>query len=1157
MFNRIEKLKTREFNPRDFAKFYTSLILIHIVLNHSNKLFLVVLLCFLFLIGFLYYILNSAKLQNEFEKYLRLSPSKFKSSHGFIKVENETSFEFDLQTSPCSIGSINSKFDQKSINSLSIKPSLTGLYLVDDELHRIIDLIIRDFIDEWYKNEISGRDEFSNYIRNLIYYSIRQTNQCLKLIDWENFFTNVLAQNLVVQIRMFKKAREKLKKNQKSESINPALNLKNQSNETLFKNAQSIAQNNQKSLVEGFFDIEADFEKGICRDNLCIDLREEQDDFLQELSEMLCYCLMPSKTFNCTPLRCLIREIFSHILIKSSIDKITDPDYLNQTILYLSRNDVPSTENFITTINFCENLDELCELSFKIEREIALTRSNDIGGHDVNEIKLQLSSLTYLKRKIDAKVSNLIKKLNNLGNGASSSSTSKDQNQDDQLKNMVTNLNLESIELNTIIRNETIQHCFIEFMSKKNVQNLISFYLNADMYRQFAKKELSKINTNDPNSVKSVKESLKDFSKSLIHSYLLSASNFTAMSQDDGDQPVNISNRIYYKRELAKALESLENLDEINESILDDLQSKIYILINEKYLNDFKNSSEFHKMMLNNDIKLSPINQSNDLDEIDSFININDPSMNCEEIETIATIDNDTNNVSIDRVSLSSFDLCTLETKTNQIDSKYIKLNACITSTGRCNDLKSTYSIYILDITMLNELTGKVEYWQTYRRFNDFHDFHIILKKNFPDLKIQSLPGKSFRNSLNDDLVEKRITELNKYLKMITNEDNLKKNPDLLELVLKFLENRRWEYSSPTSLKRRFDSFLTPMISSVQTLQSSIKNAPDNVIGMVKGISDNLLSDTQNSNTSPLKQEKPLNNFPAVKVESEASASPKINRKLSETLSIDDLHSNNIPIRVIMLLMDEIFDLKIKNQWLRQSLMAIIKSFLKNFKGDSMNRKIKEQIAVHLGEESLARYLKNFRKRIWPKGYLSEVHSPRPKSSQEVTKLLVKTKLLSFVSDEFRHILGNDATRRGIFNLFEMFQQKALNKRLFYIIIENLFISLFFQSQNNPTLLPILFKIPNPKKTSQNTSNILSPFTYLLYLHLSKSYRVKLEWKILKIDQGGQKTFQSEANASNRNSSFTPINDHFDQVFDKKNESSSRRNSLLPKSKSLYNDIKC
>lgn len=71
--------------------------------------------------------------------------------------------------------------------------------------------------------------------------------------------------------------------------------------------------------------------------------------------------------------------------------------------------------------------------------------------------------------------------------------------------------------------------------------------------------------------------------------------------------------------------------------------------------------------------------------------------------------------------------------------------------------------------------------------------------------------------------------------------------------------------------------------------------------------------------------------------------------------------SNNFPVRVLLMLVDEIFDLKEKNQWIRQSLMLIVKTFMKNFKGDSMNKKIKEQIADLASEEYLARYVKNFR----------------------------------------------------------------------------------------------------------------------------------------------------------------------------------------------------
>jgi hypothetical protein len=64
---------------------------------------------------------------------------------------------------------------------------------------------------------------------------------------------------------------------------------------------------------------------------------------------------------------------------------------------------------------------------------------------------------------------------------------------------------------------------------------------------------------------------------------------------------------------------------------------------------------------------------------------------------------------------------------------------------------------------------------------------------------------------------------------------------------------------------------------------------------------------------------------------------------------------------VLLILIDEIFDLKEKNQWIRHSLMLIVKTFMKNFKGDSMNKKIKEQIADYLNEEHMTRYLKNFR----------------------------------------------------------------------------------------------------------------------------------------------------------------------------------------------------
>jgi len=65
---------------------------------------------------------------------------------------------------------------------------------------------------------------------------------------------------------------------------------------------------------------------------------------------------------------------------------------------------------------------------------------------------------------------------------------------------------------------------------------------------------------------------------------------------------VNILNRVYYKPELTQTIERLEkNVDSLNESLLDELQAKIYLLMKQKYFIDFKSYTEFHKILLKND----------------------------------------------------------------------------------------------------------------------------------------------------------------------------------------------------------------------------------------------------------------------------------------------------------------------------------------------------------------------------------------------------------------------------------------------------------------------------------------------------------------------------------------------------------------------------
>ena len=186
-----------------------------------------------------------------------------------------------------------------SLNLTFAKPSLTGSYLVDNELHKIIDFFIRDYIDEWYKAEISSKEEFIKILRSKIYTGIRYVNSrynytyiyryvidlniknitySLKDTDWENFFT-YLSHNLVVQMRLFKKAKEK---HNQMKSTSTSLSSLSSNDENISQSAEFSSSNSNHHhhnngshhLVEIFFDLEAEIEKVICRDQVSTDLND-------------------------------------------------------------------------------------------------------------------------------------------------------------------------------------------------------------------------------------------------------------------------------------------------------------------------------------------------------------------------------------------------------------------------------------------------------------------------------------------------------------------------------------------------------------------------------------------------------------------------------------------------------------------------------------------------------------------------------------------------------------------------------------------------------------------------------------------------------------------------------------------------------------------
>lgn len=58
-------------------------------------------------------------------------------------------------------------------------------------------------------------------------------------------------------------------------------------------------------------------------------------EFLCEIVEILLYILLPDEDFQCKPLRFVLREIFVNCVILPLFNLISDPDYINQVIIWL------------------------------------------------------------------------------------------------------------------------------------------------------------------------------------------------------------------------------------------------------------------------------------------------------------------------------------------------------------------------------------------------------------------------------------------------------------------------------------------------------------------------------------------------------------------------------------------------------------------------------------------------------------------------------------------------------------------------------------------------------------------------------------------------------------------------------------------------------
>ncbi|XP_028978585.1 sorting nexin-13 isoform X5 [Esox lucius] len=841
---------------------------------------------------------------------------------------------------------------------IKIDRRLTGSHYIDEPLQQVIQFALRDYIQYWYYT-LSEDESFLLEIRQTVQNALVQFSTRSKDVDWQPYFTTRLVDDFATHLRVFRKAQDRL------------------------EGREDCKQRDlSEEMVESFFEAEVEMERNICRDVVCTSSKDEEG-FLRDLCEVLLYLLLPPGDFHNKNMRYFLREILARGVLLPLINQLSDPDYINQFVIWMIRDSSCNYEAFMNILKLTDKVAELEAVKDKALEELQYLRSLDTAGDDINVIKNQINSLLFVKKVCETRIQRL-----NSGKEV------------DALKLAANFGKLCIIPLEHILVHNIALQFFMDYMQAAGAQAELFFWLTVEGYRVTAQQQLEVMEGWERDGKKGggTKGLLKAAALGVYEQYL----------SDKASPRVQVD-----EASVLKLGEKLQKDGDPTPEIFDEIQRKVYdmMLRDDRYYPSFRQSPLYVRMLAELDMLKEPSYRGSDDGDGESFNGSPTGSINL-------SLDDLSNSCHDDNLQLHAFISDTEMCGYYSTGPKNITLSKCLDvvwtldgvlspnarqspdsslpgaglgvgsglgllgAIGVCNDHGKTYALYAITVFRRNH-DGSEETWKTYRRYSDFHDFHMRITEQFDNLtSILKLPGKKTFNNMDRDFLEKRKKDLNTYLQLLLNPEMVKACPNLVPYVYDFLENKQYSKG-----KGDFARKVPPML-------------PKSDI------------DPEHCRVSA---------------------------------QLDDNVDDNIPLRVMLLLMDEVFDLKERNQWLRRNIKNLLQQLIRATYGDTINRKIVDHVDFMTAPEQVADYVKKFRDSYWPNGILAESPPRRDKNIRMRTRVAAKTNLLGIMPDELKHIIGADTTRKGILRVFDMFQHGPMNRRLVYVLLEGFLETMFPQ----------------------------------------------------------------------------------------------------------------
>ncbi|XP_014290688.1 sorting nexin-13 isoform X2 [Halyomorpha halys] len=872
----------------------------------------------------------------------------------YIKQEKSFSNYFSKQEigHPTFIYEVVEKI-KKPKKDYKLDKRLTGSQVIDEELQDILDFIIRDYVHPWY-DQLSDNDEFSYQLRLVAQNLIVAFSNRVKEIDWIPYLTTRLVDDAASHIRLYRQARARLKSSTGS----------------------------KQNLEDHFFDLELAMEENvICRDHVSLQPKSQRC-YLQQLSEVVLFNLSPEVEFRCLPLRFIARELIVNSVLVPLIAKLSDPDYINQFIIWLCK-DIPVTsEMFLDVLRASDNIEELNATRDILNKEICTLRSRDKGGESEALVKLQLSSLIYLNKLVEARISRLQE-------GEDTNTTP------DYSKLLLGSTKLFQLPLDVLLKNNLALSHFMDYMTSIGAHGYLCFYLNIEGWKASTEQQLSDMSQHSFDKTDVLLAEQYSAQRQTLDRVAEAAA--TIYQQYLSDQS---STRLQIDEGIVRRLHQKIRTEKPNENWFDEVQGAVYERIqnDEKFLNGFRASPLYVKLLAELDLVKAERSDEEDTGSLDE-VSLNSDTASLPEFIIPHTNSADTENGG-----------SPVHHGSEPKASGPFSLHAEIIETGLVHEKGKTFGMYAVSVVKKYE-NGHRDSWHVYRRYSDFHDLHTKIKEKYPELSKLTFPGKKTFHNMERKTLERRMIGLNNYLICITQPSLLASKPGLTALVSTFLQ--RGEYRPEAHISKTLDSLFRFSMQAVRTVPDSLMSSVD---GVVDGLSRVLQVKTTREETG----------------------------KVSASIDIES--DDNIPTRILLLLMTEVFELKASSQWLRRRLVNLLRQIVRTMFGDIVNKRILDTVALLTSPHKVASYLRAFKDALWPHGLQGEPPIPRDNATKMRTRVAAKAALLSSLSDELKHILGSETSRYGIISVFSLLQCNSLNTRFAFVLLEGILSNLLGES---------------------------------------------------------------------------------------------------------------